>query len=725
MRRLLLAALALLPAPLAAQPALLPAAAGPRSDAPVTFTADTVEYDEPRGIVSASGRVEAWQEGRVLRADRVTWNRNTGIATAEGNVVLIEPDGRVMFAESAELGAGFRDGVITGLAGLLAQNGRVVAAGARRTGGNLTDMARATYSSCDLCPDDPTAPPLWQLRSRLTTHDEAAQRIRHRDARIEVAGVPVLWTPYLSHPDPTVGRQSGFLLPTIGSTRFLGPFIETPYYWAIDETQDLTLSPTLSARQDPNLGLAYRRRFNFGEIEATGSLGWLNGRDTGEEEGFAGHIFSRGRFSLDENWRAGFSLNQATSQTYLRAFRIPVQRFLLSDVFTEGFWGPSGYVRVDAQAYQGLRETDDRAVIPLVMPNLFGEWVSEPDAWGGSFGVDGGAYAVFRDRGANSRRIASRLRYELPRTDRLGQVWTFRAQGDGIGYAADDLNEAPNFAAVSRADGAAGNFRAALDWRLPLVRRAGEYGTQLIEPRVQFVTGPAKGLQAKLPNEDSLDFEFTDANLFALSRFPGRDRQEGGTRVDAALRAAWMFPNGGMVEGLFGQSRRLVGQSSFEPGTGLESPASDYVARARIAPVPWLEFIGRTRLDRERFEAQLTDFTSLVTIGRVSFSAGYLFTTPSPVLSDQRSREEVSAGVSGRLTRHWRAGAFGRYDIGLDRPAFAGVSATYEDECLIFDIRFARNWAEDPTVSALYPSASILLFRIGFKTIGDFGFRAL
>jgi LPS-assembly protein len=339
--------------------------------------------------------------------------------------------------------------------------------------------------------------------------------------------------------------------------------------------------------------------------------------------------------------------------------------------------------------------------------------------------VDGGAYAVFRDRGANARRIASRLRYELPRTDRFGQVWTFRTQGDGIGYAADDLNEAPTFAPVSRAEGAAANLRAALDWRLPLVRSAGEYGRQLIEPRLQFVTGPAKGLQTRLPNEDSLDFEFTDANLFALSRFPGRDRQEGGTRLDAALRAAWMFPNGGLVEAMFGQSRRLVGQSSFEPGSGLESPASDYVARGRIAPVPWLEFIGRTRLDREGFDARLTDFTSLVTIGPVSFSAGYLYTTPSPVLEEQRSREEVSAGVSAQISRFWRAGAFGRYDIGVDRPVLAGVSATYEDECLIFDIRFARNWAEDPTTSALYPSASVLLFRIGFKTIGDFGFRAL
>ena len=35
-------------------------------------------------------------------------------------------------------------------------------------------------------------------------------------------------------------------------------------------------------------------------------------------------------------------------------------------------------------------------------------------------------------------------------------------------------------------------------------------------------------------------------------RFGGRDRQEGGTRFDYALRGAWHFPNGGLLEGLAG-----------------------------------------------------------------------------------------------------------------------------------------------------------------------------
>ena len=64
----------------------------------MTFTADSVEYDRDRGLVTARGKVEAWQGERLLRADEFTYDRNTGIATARGNVQLLEPDGQVLFA---------------------------------------------------------------------------------------------------------------------------------------------------------------------------------------------------------------------------------------------------------------------------------------------------------------------------------------------------------------------------------------------------------------------------------------------------------------------------------------------------------------------------------------------------------------------------------------------------------------------------------------------------
>jgi LPS-assembly protein len=708
------------PAPAVAQPA------GPTQNAPVTFTADEVQYDQNAALVVARGRVEAFQGGRILRADELTYNRNTGVATARGNVQLIEADGQVMFADNAELSNQMRDGVLEGLRGHLLQNGRIAAAGARRTDGSIFDLSRVVYSVCEPCKDDPLAPPIWQLRARTATLDRTEQQVRYRGASLDMAGVPVIWLPYFQHPDGSAARQSGFLSPSFGITKYLGGFIETPYYWAIDETQELVLRPTTSTRVAPNLGVDYRRRFNTGEVEILSSAGHLDGRD-GTEEGFAGHIFARGRFSLDETWRAGFDANRASSEQYLRIYRYGAQRVLPTTLFTEGFWGREGFARFDARAYQGLRQSDDISRIPLVLPNIYADWESPEDSLGGRFTVDTWNFAIFRGSGTSTRRMSSRIGYAVPRMDELGGIWTLRAQSDLAAYDFEDINLAPNFATGSaNGQSAAANIRTGLDWRMPFLRDGGDWGRQVIEPRVQLVTGPMTGSQYRIPNEDSIVFDFTDANLFSLNRFTGRDRQEGGTRADMALRGAWFLPQDRQVEAVVGRSFRVQEDGGpFYPYSGLENRASDWVSRLTFRPASWLDLTGRARRGGESFAARAYDISgTLRPSDDTSFTLGYLQAPPMPYLNPLAQREEIYLGASQRLG-FWRFGAFGRQDMQLNRPVALGVSAMYEDECFIFETRFTKRYAEDPATNDLYPGATMLLFRFGFKTIGDFGLRAL
>ena len=80
----------------------------------------SVEYDRENSLVIAEGHVEAWQDDHVLRADKVTFDRNTGVAAAKGNVVLLEPDGQVMFADYAELTQDMKNGVLRDMRAMLA-----------------------------------------------------------------------------------------------------------------------------------------------------------------------------------------------------------------------------------------------------------------------------------------------------------------------------------------------------------------------------------------------------------------------------------------------------------------------------------------------------------------------------------------------------------------------------------------------------------------------------
>ena len=61
----------------------------------------------------------------------------------------------------------------------------------RRTGGLLNELSRVVYSACDLCKDDPTRPPLWEIDAASAVQDTEHKTIEYRDAVLRMEGIPV------------------------------------------------------------------------------------------------------------------------------------------------------------------------------------------------------------------------------------------------------------------------------------------------------------------------------------------------------------------------------------------------------------------------------------------------------------------------------------------------------------------------------------------------------
>lgn len=730
---LLLLAIALVAAPAVAQPGLAGRAQAER-DAPVYYQSDTVEYDRDRGLVTLTGHVEFWQGARMLLADKVTYDRNSGVAAAIGRVVLLEDDGQTVFAEYAELSQGMKDGVMAGMRALLADNGRLAANGARRTDARVNELSRAVYSTCDLCPSDPSRAPLWQLRARTVIQDKDNKRLEYHDAVLDMFGFPVLYTPFLAHPDPTEKRASGFLVPSLGYSKRLGAYTAVPYYWVIDDSSDATITPIIASRNGPAVDLEYRQRFNNGRITIDGSLANHRVTDVRGAGGVAGHIFAKGLFSIDDTWRWGFDLNRASSLRYMRDFRIqnwaPV---LASQIYLEGF-GQGSYTRLDARTYQGLASTIIARRLPVIAPFYQYSYAGEPDRLGGRIGLDFDVLNIMRTEGSTTRRARLSTNWARPDVDRFGGVWNLMLRLDSAAYSAIQFDQLPNFAAVRQTQASQAMPTAAVQWRWPLVRHAGEWGSQVVEPIVQIAASPrgASYLRSRtrIPNEDSFDFEFTEANLFALNRFPGVDRLEGGVRAAAALRGAWTFPSGAKLEGLVGQSWRLNRDTSFPAGSGLRDTASDIVSRVSVTPASWLDLTSRQRFDRKSFQPRFIDALATVGPDRLRVSGGYIYTTTNPFLfyesataltAPTKPRNEGTMTVSAKLTDHWRVSAYARRDLRTAKGVSDGLRLAYEDECFIFDVSVARRH----TVINGDNGATLVLFQLTFKTVGQFGFNAL
>ena len=689
---------------------------------PVAFTADEVQYDRDNALVTAAGNVEAWQNDNILRADKITFDRNTNVAAASGHVVIVQPDGQVLFSDYAELTEGLRDGVLRGMRAILAENGRLVANGARRTDGKINELSRGIYTTCNLCAADPTKPPLWQIRARSIVQDGENKRIEYRDAVVDIYGVPVAYLPYIWHTDPSVRRASGFLVPDFGSSKHLGGFLRAPYFWAIDEQSDATITPTLNTQNYLNVNTDYRRRFNDGTLRVDGAVGI-------DQRKPQAAIFARGAFAYDDTWRYGFNIDRASSSKYLNDYSFTGRGDVLtSSIYLEGF-GTGAYTRLDSIAYQGLVNSISQARLPYVLPRYQYSFFGEPDALGGRLSFETVDFNVVRQIGTNTQRAGAVLNWQRPFAGAFGEVYGLTLQNVAAGYTATSLNQNPNYARVGSAETARDHPQAAIEVRWPLVRDGGALGTQTIEPIAQFVAGPNTGggqRTLRIPNEDSLDFEFTDQNLFSLNKYPGIDRLEGGLRANVGLHLNWTVGTAA-VDALVGQSYREHRDDSFPVGSGLERRASDIVTRTTVTPAPWLDLTGRTRVDNRNGNIRFADAIGSTGTPLLRLNAGYIYSAVNPYFyydtqavpaSYFQHRNEVTAGINSQFGQY-RLGATARRDVNTNKMVSAGLRATYEDECFIFDANFIRRYTSLNGDNG----ASTFLLQITLKTVGQFGFH--
>ena len=239
---------------------------------PIVLQADELVHDKNSGIVIASGNVQAAQGARVLLADRITYNERTDRVTATGNVTLLEPSGEVIFADHMELEDQMKSGVIRNIRIILSDDSRFAANGAVRSGGNRTEMSKAVFSPCPLCAEHPGKSPLWQIKAAKVVHDQRRQQITYTDAFFELFGAPIAYTPYFSHPDPTVKRRSGFLTPSFGGSSLLGTTIQIPYFFNLAPNRDATFSPIFTSGEGVVLTGEYRQRIESGKFSLSGSV---------------------------------------------------------------------------------------------------------------------------------------------------------------------------------------------------------------------------------------------------------------------------------------------------------------------------------------------------------------------------------------------------------------------------------------------------------------------
>ncbi len=756
-----LAVLSLAGAPASAQFSAGGQKKGGDKAAPIVFQADEVQYDDELSLTVAKGHVEISQGGEVLLADTVSYNQRTDTVTASGHVSLLMPTGEVMFAEFMELRDSMNNAFAQDVRMLLADRSRIAANTGRRINGNRMEMRRGVYSPCDLCKSDPTAPPAWQLKAREISDDRQQKIIEFRDATLEVDGWPIFYTPYMSQPEPSVKRATGFLMPSFGNSNTVGFHIATPYFIVLDQDKDLTLAPRFTSRAGELLASEYRQRFSNGMLDAVGSINYSNvgeGSNTDTGSQWRGHINASGVWNLDENYRTGLQIQRVSDQTYLLRFGFgnPLLNAMISRAYLEGF-EPRTETDVNAYLFEPLQPGLGDSTQPIVLPVINRSWQSEPDSWGGILKLNANLLDIVREVGTQTRRLSLGGGWEKTFRDGIGGQYKFMATVRGDAYSVSGLsslsnpdlpsaffpqNGAPAIDPISHSYAMARAFpQVGLTWNYPLANHFGDT-TAIIEPIAGVFAGPNSGNNHKIPNEDSLGYQLRDTDLFRPDRLAGYDILDTGQRVDYALKTGLYNKDGGNYRMIIGQSVRAQDNIYLPPDSGATKRVSDVVGRVVMSPNSYLDLIYRFRLDKSTLSSRSQE---------VGFSAGpqnfrvglnYLLMPPqsqSDVVTIPTTgqtllygkREQLTINVTTKLSRYWSLAGAETINLtnssnlvnGVLTPQsnstslYATLAAIYQDECMSFIGSVTQSGIRNGDVT---PGVSVL-FSVVFKNLGEIG----
>ncbi|MGH6879106.1 MAG: LPS-assembly protein LptD [Rhizomicrobium sp.] len=684
--------------------------------------ADRVNYDLNTGVSTAAGDVEIDYNGRTLLADRVVYDKQNDTVTASGHVVMMAPNGDVIFAEQTRLSDRMKDGTMESFSALIGQNGRLVAARAVRVGGVRTVASNAVYTPCKICNKPGRRTPDWEVKADHVVYDEVNRRIYYRDAVVKLEGIPVFYTPFFSNADPTVKHESCFLVPDLATKNTLGYYVRLPYYIAFSDSQDMTLAPQVSTFGGEQLQAEYRQRWDNGGMWLQASV--ADDPHAGATQNISqvyASLFGAGTIPLDDIWHFGYTAQLTSYASYLQRYSISDWDRLTNDLYIEALDGRSRFA-ITGYFFQGLRTTDNNTLFPVVLPLIEYNYVPRENVLGGDFRFDLTTIAISRDVGEDDQRLTGEMRWRLPFVTGDGELVTFQADARGDVYRTSDVNALGGTGLPDNQYIERGAPYAALDWRWPFVS-PGVWGMTgfVVEPIAQVIAAPYGDNPPGIPDEtgygilptgsSTTDFQLDSTNIFDLDRLSSHDLVESGPNANVGFRSQALFPTGS-VEFLLGQAYRLKPDPVFAPDSGYDGKTSDVVSSIVVNFPPNLTLSDRVDVDSSTGTLERNEASVDAVYGRSSLEVSYLKLPSEEVTLGLGAREEVKAQALVGLWGNWLAFAAGQRDIQASDMISDEFGIGYDDECLGFSLSYERNFTEFREL----PASTSVIFKFTLNT---------
>jgi len=536
----------------------------------------------------------------------------------------------------------------------------------------------------------------WNLEADEIVHDKREKSLSYKNAKLDLNEIPVLFTPYFSHPDPTVQRKSGFLPPSYLNLGQIGNTIQIPYFFAISENKDLTITPIYYFEQHPLLLTEYREIFKNGDFSFEGGItqGYKKTNQT-YTSGSRSHLFVNYNQSflnkiLDSN-NLNIKAQKVNNPTYLKVNKINSKndRFKRT-LITEGLNELNNEIKVDSYsateklnlrvaAMQNIGISKKSDQYQYIYPeinyqknNLFNQTFNQANI-----------NSTFRQINNNTNQNKSTIINNF-KVDSLnyylnsGIGYKFLGQIKNINYLTDSNNNEKN--AYAQIDPILG-----LDTTYPLFRKH-EIKQEYLIPRILTRYSPGK-----MKNAKNNDFLLTTESIFSLDRMGSEELVEKNLSFnlgfDWTLKHDKKKKESPKTEFSLGRVIKFDEDLDMPTKSTLDKKKSDYVTKFLYSSPESFEIISRNSLSDNLKDLNYNDINLKTFFNKSSFNFNFVEKN-KPLGSERRYIASLVSPVTSNFNIKFET----EKNLKTDQFIKNIFLVEYINECIQYGLTLRRNY---------------------------------
>jgi len=649
----------------------------------VSLISDKIDYNKLSGELIATGNVQVLYDKILLSADKIKYNSNLDKLSIIGKFVIYDGKNSVSSNNDAIINTKLKSGLIKGARAIINNRLQISAQSLNQENTNYNIFNTVVASSCEICANNPT--PFWQIRAKKIIHNKEKQKIFFENARLDFLGLPVLYIPALNIPEPGISRASGVLVPQFSTSDKVGFSSKIPYYIALNENKDVTLTPYIMSKNSFILETEYRQYTSKGYFELKNAFSIKDNFNHGRLNGF---IEGKGSFALRKNYKADFNLDLANTIDFANGEKpfkdnydysepeddrlrnsFDINRTTSDSFFQFGTSFTQSFRYKDFNG-DSLKEEDPN--VPLILPEFYYKKNFYDTNYAGKYSLTAQSVNLANLNTGQYSRIGGKVDWKTDWQTNNGFNFATLTQMNANTYIIDN-NFYKNAMPL-----------AMIEARYPL-KKNNEKISHMIEPITQIIWSPNQ-LTGHLNNNqntsDSTTAEFEETNLFSTNRFPGFDDVEAGLRANIGGKYIMYEPNGWEFTTTAGRVFRQKNLNQFDASksTGLDKLNSDYVSAFSLKSPQNLKVLTRLLLD-DSMDASKHETKLGYSSDKYSADLGYVWLDKQSVLNLDNHQHEVNISTNYMVNNKWNLGADWRQDIDTHSPISGNFEVMFENDC--------------------------------------------